>query len=194
MSEKYSTSKISLAFCTQLYACLKIALESGKVARRSLIIRESERERERDAIWGEGGEDFMIEIVEIRLTRKPETFHFPKVFWLCRDKGDKVSFLPSPSCFFLAAYLVSFWINQVEIFLTFLSFYYHSWQIVSFLWKRYFETFYLINISKKILSSLEQIRRDKEIYTISLEPWKNISINIIDSKRNGILIRSVRSI
>lgn len=122
MSEKYSTSKISLAFCIQLYACLKIALESGKVARRSLIIRESERERERDAIWGEGGEDFMIEIVEIRLTRKPETFHFPKVFWLCRDKGDKVSFLPSPSCFFLEAYLVSFWINQVEIFLRILSY------------------------------------------------------------------------
>lgn len=165
MSEKYSTSKISLAFCTQLYACLKIALESGKVARRSLIIRESERERERDAIWGERGEDFMIEIVEIRLTRKPETFHFPKVFWLCRDKGDKVSFLPSPSCFFLEAYLVSFWINQVEIFLTFLSFYYHSWQILfffmkeilwNFLFNKYFEEDFVYNLSR---NKFEGIRK-----------------------------------
>lgn len=168
MSEKYSTSKISLAFCTQLYACLKIALESGKVARRSLIIRESERERERDAIWGEGGEDFMIEIVEIRLTRKPETFHFPKVFWLCRDKGDKVSFLPSPSCFFLAAYLVSFWINQVEIFLRILSyipfslsfmtdsFFFMKEILWNFLFNKYFEEDFVYNLSR---NKFEGIRK-----------------------------------
>lgn len=125
-----------------------------------------------------------------KLSTSPKSFDFVAI--------RETKFPSLPSCFFLAAYLVSFWINQVEIFLTFLSFYYHSWQIVSFLWKKYFETFYLINSSKKILyiicrvwNKFERIR--KYIYT-SLEPWKNISINTIDSKRNGILIRSVRSI
>lgn len=125
-----------------------------------------------------------------KLSTSPKSFDFVAI--------RETKFPSLPSCFFLAAYLVSFWINQVEIFLTFLSFYYHSWQILfffmkeilwNFLFNKYFEEDFVYN-----LSSLEQIRRDKEIYTISLEPRKNISINTIDSKRNGILIRSVRSI
>lgn len=52
----------------------------GESRKAELIIQ---RERERPVSWmqsggGKEGEDFMIEIVEIRLTRKPETFHFPQ--------------------------------------------------------------------------------------------------------------------